>query len=235
VGGLVTLASGAQGVLASAGSGNVPAYTMTPTLTSASVTNAYGASSATVPAFSITGDTNTGFGASAADTAAIWAGGTDVRLSVSGTAVTLGASVALALGDSTSISQGASNRVDLASGDSLNIVSGSVRFNNTDATIGMESSGLKLVANGVGLNVGSAVDGTTWNFKASALTSITTASVDIGASGATMRRFYLGEAGAPSAPAANEVVLFAQDNGGGKTQLMALFSSGVAQQVAIEP
>lgn len=40
---------------------------------------------------------------------------------------------------------------------------------------------------------------------------------------------------APSAPAANKVILYAQDNGAGKTQLMALFSSGAAQQVAIEP
>lgn len=40
---------------------------------------------------------------------------------------------------------------------------------------------------------------------------------------------------APSAPAANKVILFAQDNGAGKTQLMALFASGAAQQVAIEP
>ena len=40
---------------------------------------------------------------------------------------------------------------------------------------------------------------------------------------------------APAAPAANKVILFAQDNGAGKTQLMALFPSGAAQQVAIEP
>jgi len=40
---------------------------------------------------------------------------------------------------------------------------------------------------------------------------------------------------APSAPGANKVILFAQDNGAGKTQLMALFPSGAAQQVAIEP
>lgn len=39
---------------------------------------------------------------------------------------------------------------------------------------------------------------------------------------------------APSAPAANQVVLYAVDNGG-KTALMALFPSGSAQQVAIEP
>lgn len=40
---------------------------------------------------------------------------------------------------------------------------------------------------------------------------------------------------APSAPSANRVRLYAVDNGAGKTQLMALFASGAAQQVAIEP
>jgi hypothetical protein len=40
---------------------------------------------------------------------------------------------------------------------------------------------------------------------------------------------------APAAPSANRVRLYAQDNGGGKTQLMALFATGAAQQVAIEP
>ncbi len=40
---------------------------------------------------------------------------------------------------------------------------------------------------------------------------------------------------APSAPAANYVRVYAQDNGAGKTQLMALFGSGAAQQIAIEP
>ena len=40
---------------------------------------------------------------------------------------------------------------------------------------------------------------------------------------------------APSAPSANRVRLYAQDNGAGKTQLMALFNTGAAQQVAIEP
>lgn len=45
----------------------------------------------------------------------------------------------------------------------------------------------------------------------------------------------LQEIAAPAAPAANHVRLYAQDNGAGKTQLMALFASGAAQQVAIEP
>jgi hypothetical protein len=45
----------------------------------------------------------------------------------------------------------------------------------------------------------------------------------------------MAERTAPSAPAANGVRLYAVDNGAGKTQLMALFSSGAAQQVAIQP
>lgn len=40
---------------------------------------------------------------------------------------------------------------------------------------------------------------------------------------------------APSAPAANTVRIYAEDNGAGKTRLMALFPSGAAQQIAIEP
>jgi hypothetical protein len=40
---------------------------------------------------------------------------------------------------------------------------------------------------------------------------------------------------APSAAAANAVRLYAQDNGAGKTQLMAIFNTGAAQQIAIEP
>lgn len=40
---------------------------------------------------------------------------------------------------------------------------------------------------------------------------------------------------APAAPAANGVRIYAEDNGAGKTRLMALFPTGVAQQIAIEP
>jgi hypothetical protein len=40
---------------------------------------------------------------------------------------------------------------------------------------------------------------------------------------------------APSAPSANRVRFYAEDNGSGKTRLMALFATGAAQQVAIEP
>jgi hypothetical protein len=40
---------------------------------------------------------------------------------------------------------------------------------------------------------------------------------------------------APSAPAANGVRIYAEDDGAGKTRLMALFATGAAQQIAIEP
>lgn len=40
---------------------------------------------------------------------------------------------------------------------------------------------------------------------------------------------------APTAPSTNNVILYAEDNGSGKTRLMALFPTGSAQQVAIEP
>jgi len=39
----------------------------------------------------------------------------------------------------------------------------------------------------------------------------------------------------PAAPAADVAYLYAKDNGAGKTQIMAMFSSGAAQQVAIQP
>lgn len=45
----------------------------------------------------------------------------------------------------------------------------------------------------------------------------------------------LKERTAPSAPPADTCYIYAQDNGAGKTQLMALFPTGAAQQIAIEP
>jgi hypothetical protein len=44
----------------------------------------------------------------------------------------------------------------------------------------------------------------------------------------------MAEMTAPGAPSANSLVLYAVDNGAGKTQLMVRFPSGVAQQIAIE-
>lgn len=64
---------------------------------------------------------------------------------------------------------------------------------------------------------------------------------DVGGSGNRWRRgffaeyFEISEMTAPAAPAADKCRLFVQDNASGKTQLMAIFSSGAAQQVAIQP
>jgi hypothetical protein len=65
---------------------------------------------------------------------------------------------------------------------------------------------------------------------------------DIGATaGNRPRNLFLGsyaqlsEMTAPAAPAADSVRIYAVDNGSGKTQLMALFATGAAQQIAIEP
>jgi hypothetical protein len=45
----------------------------------------------------------------------------------------------------------------------------------------------------------------------------------------------LAEMTAPGNGAANTVRIYAVDNGGGKTQLMAIFNTGAAQQLAIQP
>ena len=45
--------------------------------------------------------------------------------------------------------------------------------------------------------------------------------------------FYEGTA--PAAPSVDRVRIYAEDDGAGKTRLMALFASGAAQQIAIEP
>ncbi len=51
-------------------------------------------------------------------------------------------------------------------------------------------------------------------------------------SGATLE---FREQTAPSAPSTNNVRIYAEDNGSGKTRLMAVFASGAAQQIAIQP
>jgi hypothetical protein len=43
------------------------------------------------------------------------------------------------------------------------------------------------------------------------------------------------EIAAPAAPAANEAIVFVQDNGAGKTRLMVQFATGAAIQLAIQP
>lgn len=59
--------------------------------------------------------------------------------------------------------------------------------------------------------------------------------VGTGAAGNGQGALFFSERTAPSAPAANGVYIYAEDNGSGKTRLMALFNTGAAQQIAIEP
>jgi hypothetical protein len=60
--------------------------------------------------------------------------------------------------------------------------------------------------------------------------------LDLSATGSTNgAALQFSEQTAPAAPAANSVRIYAVDNGAGKTQLMALFASGAAQQIAIQP
>lgn len=47
--------------------------------------------------------------------------------------------------------------------------------------------------------------------------------------------FQMTEMVAPAAPAVDRVRIYAEDNGAGKTRLMARFATGAAQQIAIEP
>ncbi|QMP83918.1 MAG: hypothetical protein [Caudoviricetes sp.] len=47
--------------------------------------------------------------------------------------------------------------------------------------------------------------------------------------------YQIAESTAPAAPAVDNVRIYAEDNGSGKTRLMARFASGVAVQIAIEP
>lgn len=59
--------------------------------------------------------------------------------------------------------------------------------------------------------------------------------IQLQASGGSGCSFEVEEMTAPSSPAANHARIYAEDNGAGKTRLMALFGSGAAQQIAIEP
>jgi hypothetical protein len=80
-----------------------------------------------------------------------------------------------------------------------------------------------------------AVNGTTFEFQPG-----TDNAFDIGATAQRVRRHFLAEyfeyteMTAPAAPAVNKVRIFAVDNAG-KTQLMALFNTGAAQSIALEP
>jgi hypothetical protein len=120
----------------------------------------------------------------------------------------------------------------------------SVGMNIEDATaVTFVSSGqysLFVARGGVGLRMRSDtfVGWTAGNANAAADTGFGRiaagiAGVRAGASGGAAFSFI--EMTAPAAPAADGVYVYAEDNGAGKTRLMARFATGAAQQIAIEP
>jgi hypothetical protein len=116
-------------------------------------------------------------------------------------------------------------------------------------TIGRESAGtgitrnIRIVGGNAVLGIGEAPSAAvSWTFSANNILAGTDNAYDIGAAAASRpRNLFLGsymqlsEMTAPAAPAANNVVIYAEDNGAGKTRLMARFATGAAQQIAIEP
>ncbi len=78
---------------------------------------------------------------------------------------------------------------------------------------------VQLVNNGTFIPVGGVSLGGSSNFWAGSFTD----------------KMTMREISAPSAPASDQAVVYLQDNGAGKTQLMVRFSSGAAQQIAIQP
>jgi hypothetical protein len=106
--------------------------------------------------------------------------------------------------------------------DGVHILSNAAATGYTRLIFGTnDSSGAALKKNGANLDV---ITGNDSDFAALRMKNLTLTSFIAGI-----------EETAPAAPAANGYRLFAQDNGAGKTQLMVIFGSGSAQQIAIEP
>lgn len=123
---------------------------------------------------------------------------------------------------------------------------GFIRWNANVFQIGAEAAG-----SGTNRNVSIVTGSGTWTFAASGGATFPAASLVFSgryaisgstgvvallssnlASGAALE---LQEQTAPSAPASNRVRIYAEDDGAGKTRLMALFATGAAVQIAIEP
>lgn len=120
-------------------------------------------------------------------------------------------------------------------------VGGSSVFDvSREGNLSIESGAVTAGANGITLNnsrdlafVGSFVGRVKWSDVGLSRSAAGILNVDNASTGAAALEFR--EQTAPSAAAANAVRIYAQDNGAGKTQLMAIFATGAAQQIAIEP
>lgn len=103
-----------------------------------------------------------------------------------------------------------------------------LKFNGTSiatitnlGTLGLTAAGAQLVLGAGSGNVGIAN-------PAASVIRVTNASTGGGA-------LQFTEMTAPAAPSADNVCIYAEDNGSGKTRLMARFNTGAAVQLAIEP
>ena len=139
------------------------------------------------------------------------------RLSISCDNTTGNATIATVKGSATS---GTAGEISITSGGALNL-RGNTYFSNTGGT-------------------GS------WRIDSNLFPQANN-TFDFGSASSRVKSGYFGtsivnagyaehaEMTAPAAPAANSVRIYAEDDGTGKTRLMALFATGVAQQIAIEP
>lgn len=108
-----------------------------------------------------------------------------------------------------------------------------MRWSNNDLILGVQANGtgstnrqMHYQGSAHRFFVGSGATAPSWSINADgSLTYVGTASGFIG----------LVEQTAPAAPATNGVRIYAEDDGAGKTRLMARFATGAAVQIAIEP
>jgi hypothetical protein len=110
--------------------------------------------------------------------------------------------------------------------DASNYERGYVRYASNVLQIGHEGAGTG--------NNGRTIQFQTSGFNPLALDA-TSATFNVNLICSTSFQEFSERGTAPTAPATNSVRIYAEDNGAGKTRLMARFATGAAQQIAIEP
>lgn len=112
----------------------------------------------------------------------------------------------------------------------------SVLGGDAAGTAGSAAGGAVIVNGGAGVNGGAIGSVTIQTAGGTTTLGLSANAIKlVGSALAAASYIEMLEGTAPSAAPANSVRLYTQDNGGGKTQLMAIFASGAAQQIAIEP
>lgn len=191
-----------------------------------------GAGTVTKPSL-IFGDDGTGLWRPALDVIGIARAGVDV-LRIGGTGPDSDQTMAMGrfLFDSRTTDRGIISHRDMTS--------------TTQFGLSMTATGGTIINSASGQNCGMATGGSTrWYVDGTSFSWIpgidNGVGADLGTTTNRIRRIFMGEyfemseMTAPAAPAANKVRLYSDDSGGGKTRIMALFPTGAAQQVAIEP